>query len=343
MINLASDYLEGCHPNILKKLAEVNEQQTPGYGRDPFCEEAAADIRRVFSCPDSDVHFLVGGTQTNSVVISSILRPYEGVLCPVSGHINQHETGAIEATGHKVMGLTHRDGKITAAQVRVITALQEDDEHTVRPGMVYISLSTEYGTVYNLTELKDLYEACRSSGIFLYVDGARLGYGLSTPFTNITPADLPKYTDVFTVGGTKQGALLGEAVVINNPALKKDFRYMMKRAGAMLAKGRLIGIQFSELMKNNLYFDLAKKAVAQADRIRAALLKAGIPLLVDSPTNQLFPVFTDEQLEALEENFIFSPWERVNDSSTAVRVCTSWCTPDSHVDALIKAIKELKK
>jgi len=342
MINLSSDYLEGCHPSILKKLSETNLEQTPGYGLDPYCEQAADAIRKVFACPDSDVHFLVGGTQSNAVIISSILRPYEGVLCASSGHINVHETGAVEATGHKVLPLASRDGTISSAQVNVAVALQGEDEHVVRPGMVYISLATELGTVYSLVELKDLYYTCRQNGLYLYVDGARLGYALASPITDLRIEDIAKYSDVFTVGGTKQGALFGEAVVISNPDLKKNFRYMMKRSGALLAKGRLLGIQFLELMRNNLYFTLAKKAVDAAMRIRDALLERKIPLLVDSPTNQLFPILTDEQLESLEENFELTTWERVDELHTAVRICTSWCTPDASVDAVIAAIRKLQ-
>lgn len=342
MINLSSDYLEGCHPSILKRLAEINEEQTPGYGLDPYCEEAAGAIRKVFGCPESDVHFLVGGTQTNEIVISSVLRPYEGVICAASGHINVHETGAVEATGHKVIALPHREGKITSAQISVAMALQGDDEHTVRPGMVYISMATELGTVYSLTELKDLYITCRQAGLYLYIDGARLGYALSSPICDLQPADIARYSDVFTVGGTKQGALFGEAVVITNPDLKKNFRYMMKRGGAMLAKGRLLGVQFAELMKDGLYFTLSKKAVEQAMQIRDVLLnEKNLPVLADSSTNQLFPIFTDDQLEALEEEFILSVWERVDESHTAFRVTTSWCTPQSHVDAFISALRKL--
>ena len=342
MYSFASDYLEGCHPSILKKLAETNEAQTPGYGLDPFCEQAAGDIRRVFSCPEADVHFLVGGTQANATVISSILRPYEGALCADTGHINVHETGAVEATGHKVLALPSREGRITAAQVREAVALQADDEHVVKPGMVYISQSTELGTIYSLQQLKELYEACRECGLWLYVDGARLGYALCAARGDMEPSALAQYADVFTVGGTKQGALFGEAVVICNPALKPRFRYMMKRAGAMLAKGRLLGIQFSELMRDHLYFTLARHAVDQASRIRAALLSRQIPLLADTPTNQLFPIFTDAQLKTLARDFAFSVWERVDETHTAVRFCTSWCTSPAAVDALIAAIEMLE-
>ncbi len=341
MHNFSSDYLEGCHPSILNMMTGLNEVQAPGYGEDPVCAAAADDIRRVFACPEADVHFMVGGTQANATVISSILRPYEGVLCAASGHINVHETGAVEATGHKVLPLESDDGLITSAQISVAVALQGDDEHVVKPGMVYVSLASELGTVYNLTELKDLYYTCHQNNLYLYVDGARLGYGLCAAVTDLTREDIAKYADVFTVGGTKQGALFGEAVVICNPELKKNFRYMMKRSGGLLAKGRLLGIQFAALMKDDLYFTLAKKAVDQAMRIRTALLENHIPLFVDSPTNMIFPVLTDGQLEALEEDFTFSVWERADELHSVIRICTSWCTPDAAVDDLVAAIGKL--
>ncbi|MGN0794476.1 MAG: threonine aldolase family protein [Aristaeellaceae bacterium] len=342
MIRLNCDYLEGCHPSILKKLNETNLLQTPGYGTDDFCKEAADAIRAAFSCPDAAVHFLVGGTQANMTVISSILRPYEGVLCADTGHINVHETGAIESTGHKCLVLPSKHGRISASKVAVAAATQADDEHTVRPGMVYISMSTEVGTVYDRSHLKDLYYTCRQLGLYLFIDGARLGYGLAAPTGDLTAADIAKYCDVFTVGGTKMGALFGEAVVINNPELQPRFRYMMKQKGAMLAKGRLLGIQFSALMENGLYFELGRKAVGQAMRIRDALLAAGFTFHVDSPTNQLFPIFTDEQWEELEERgFVLEFSGRLDEEHVVLRVCTSWCTPDAYVDKFIEAVKAL--
>lgn len=341
MIDFNSDYLEGCHPSILKAMEQTNLEQTCGYGLDPYCAQAVDMIRNTFACPEADVHFAVGGTQANTIVISSILRPYEGVLCAQTGHINVHETGAIEGTGHKVLGLEAKDGKITSAQISVAVALQGDDEHIVKPGMVYISMSTELGTIYNLTELKDIYMTCRQNGLYLFIDGARLGYALSSPVNDLNISDIASCCDVFTVGGTKQGALFGEAIVINNPDLKKDFRYMIKRQGGMLAKGRLLGIQFIELMKDGLYFTLAKQAVDRAMKIRTVLLEKNIPLYVDAPTNQLFPIFSDEQLEAMEDDFAFSNWERVDEAHTAVRICTSWATPEESVDALIKSIQAL--
>ena len=341
MISLTCDYLEGCHPSILRKLTETNMEQTPGYGMDHYCEEAAEKIKAAFSCPEANVHFLVGGTQTNTTVIAAALRPYEGVLCAHTGHINAHETGAIESSGHKCLALPGRDGLISASQVSVAVALQGDDEHVVKPGMVYISMSTELGTIYNLAQLKDLYFTCRQHGLYLFIDGARLGYARAAPTCDLTPADIARYCDVFTVGGTKMGALFGEAVVINNPELNRNFRYMIKQRGGMLAKGRLLGIQFETLMEDGLYFTIAKKAVDQAMRIRDALLRKDIPLYVDSPTNQLFPILTDDQAEALEDDFDLAVWERVDENHAALRVCTSWATTDAAVEAFIQAVEKL--
>lgn len=341
MIGFASDYQEGCHPEILRRLAETNLEQTSGYGTDPYCEQAAAMIRRRFSCEGAAVHFLVGGTQANTVVIAAALRSYEGVLCADTGHINVHETGAIEAAGHKVLALPGKDGRITSAQVSVAAALQADDEHTVRPGMVYISLSTELGTIYSKAQLSDLYQTCRQLGLYLFIDGARLGYALTSPACDLAPEDIARCCDAFTIGGTKVGALFGEAVVLVNPALQPRFRYVMKQRGAMLAKGRLLGLQFQALMEEDRYLSIARHAVEEAMRIRQALKDKQIPLLIDSPTNQLFPILTDGQLETLEAAFGFSTWERLDEHRTAIRLCTSWATPAENVNALIAAIQGL--
>ena len=342
MIRLNCDYLEGCHPSILARLAETNLEQTPGYGTDDYCKAAADAIRSAFSCPDSAVHFLVGGTQANMTVISAALRPYEGVLCADTGHINVHETGAIESTGHKCLALPNKEGRISASKVAVAAATQADDEHMVKPGMVYISMSTELGTVYDLSHLKDLYFTCKQLGLYLFIDGARLGYALAAPTGDLTAADIARYCDVFTVGGTKMGALFGEAVVINNPELNVRFRYMIKQKGGMLAKGRLLGLQFLALMEDGLYFKTGKKAVAQAMRIRDALKAAGFSFQVDSPTNQIFPIFTDEQWEKIEElGFKLEFNGRLDEEHVVLRVCTSWCTPDEYVDKFIEALKEL--
>lgn len=341
MIRLNCDYLEGCHPAILEALAQTNLEQTVGYGLDPHCAHAAEMIRDAFDCPKASVHFLMGGTQANTTVIAAALRPWEGVISPATGHINVHETGAVEATGHKVLALPSKDGRISAPQVSVACALQGDDEHMVKPGMVYISFPTELGTLYNLSQLKDLYYTCQQQGLYLFIDGARLGYGLASPVNDLTPADIARYCDVFTVGGTKVGALFGEAVVITNPKLDHCFRYMIKQKGGMLAKGRLLGIQFETLMAEGRYHTIAKKAVDQAMRIRDAFLTKGIPLYVDSPTNQLFPIFTDDQMETLEESFDLSAWERLDESRAVFRACTSWATPDEYVDQFIAAIEKL--
>lgn len=341
MIYLNCDYLEGAHPSVLKKLSETNLEQTIGYGEDPYCTQASAMIRSAFSCPDAHVHFLVGGTQANTTIIAAALRPYEGVLCADTGHINVHETGAIESTGHKCLAMPSRNGTITASQVREAVALQGNDEHVVKPGMVYISLSTELGTMYTRQQLADLYAVCRASGLYLYIDGARLGCGLAAPGCDITPADVAKYSDAFTVGGTKLGALFGEAMVITNPELNRNFRYMIKQRGGLLAKGRLLGLQFIALMEDDLYFTLGRKAVAQALQIRQALTDAGIPLFIDSPTNQQFPIFTEEQLARISQDFTLSPWEKLPDGRTVMRVCTSWATPDAYVEQFIETVKRL--
>lgn len=341
MIRLNNDYSEGCHPSILLRLNEMNLEQNPGYGTDTHCAEAADAVRKAFACPDADVHFLVGGTQANMTVIAAALRPYEAVLCADTGHINVHETGAVEGTGHKCIALQSRDGRISASQISVAAAMLDDNEHVAKPAMVYISMSTELGTVYNRAQLRDIYLTCQKLGLYLFIDGARLGYALAAPTGDLTAADIAEMCDVFTVGGTKMGALFGEAIVINHPALKKHFRHMMKHQGGLLAKGWLLGVQFSALMADGLYFQLGQKAVKQAMRIRTALLEKGIPLHVDSTTNQLFPIFSDEQVEALEEDFALEFQERVDESHVVLRVCTSWATPERNVTAFIEKINKL--
>lgn len=341
MIRLNCDYLEGCHPAVLAALCETNMEQCPGYGTDAHCAHAAQMIRGAFACPDAAVHFLVGGTQANTTVIAAALRPYEGVLCAHTGHINAHETGAIESSGHKVLALPAVNGKITAAQVEEAVALQNDDEHTVRPGMVYISMSTEVGTLYTLAELSALHQTCRRLGLPLFVDGARLGYALMAPDCDISPEALSANCDVFTVGGTKVGALFGEAVVIRLPELNTRFRYMIKQRGGMLAKGRLLGVQYEALMKDGLYFQIGRKAALQALRIREALARKGLPFLVDSPSNQQFPILTDAQAERLARDFVLEPNGRVDAEHVCLRVCTSWATTDDMVDAFIRAIEAL--
>lgn len=344
MIRFNCDYLEGAHPKILEKLAETNFVQTPGYGEDEYCERARALIREKCQAPEAYVQFLVGGTQTNTTVIASILRPYQGVLSAVTGHINVHETGAIEATGHKVLPLPSEDGKITAAQVQKAYDAHwadESHEHIVQPGMVYISHPTENGTLYTKEELKALYETCSRLGLPLFLDGARLGYGLMSEKSDLSFPEIAAYTDVFYIGGTKVGALFGEAVVITNPALMKDFRYMIKQHGGMLAKGRLLGIQFLTLLEDGLYEEIAGKAVRQAMRLKEAFLEKGYPLFYDSYTNQQFPILPKEHLEQLKEKYSFELWEDLDEEYSAVRFCTSWATKEEQIDALIADLDEL--
>lgn len=341
MIQFQCDYNEGAHPLIMQRLVETNMHQTVGYGEDDFCAEARRLIRQACNRDDVDVHFLVGGTQTNATVIAHTLRPYQGVISAVTGHINVHETGAIEATGHKVLAIDSADGKLTAAQIEqaVQAHLHEDGpEHMVQPGMVYISFPTEVGTIYTLGELRDISTVCHRHGLPLFVDGARLGYGLCSPQSDVTLPQLAQLADVFYIGGTKVGALFGEAVVIANQALKRDFRYSIKRHGGMLAKGRLLGIQFATLFTDGLYMQISRHAITQAMRIRQALQAQGIPFLIDGPTNQQFPIFTNEQLNRLSTKYLFSIWQKVDEHHTAVRICTSWATKPENVDQLLKDI-----
>ena len=344
MIRFQCDYAEGAHPSILKKLEETNFDQTAGYGMDPYCDSARERIKKLCNNENVDVHFLVGGTQTNFTVISSVLRPYQGVIAAHTGHINVHETGAVEATGHKVLPILSEDGKITAAQVREMCNAHWDDadhEHMVQPGMVYISHPTENGTLYQKEELQALYDTCREFGLPLFLDGARLGYGLMSEASDLALEDIAKLTDVFYIGGTKVGALFGEAVVITKPELKRDFRYMIKRGGGMLAKGRLLGIQFDILSTEGLYFEISKHADDLAMRLKEAFIKKGYPLRYDSYTNQQFPILPDEHLDKLKEKYAYGFWEKIDDAHSAVRFCTSWATREEAVEELIRDIEAL--
>ena len=341
MYQFQCDYNEGAHPRIMERLMETNFEQTVGYGEDHYCEAARAAVRKAVGREDVDVHFLVGGTQANATVISSILRPYQGVLCATTGHINVHETGAIEHGGHKVLALEAADGLLSAALIReAVEAHYAEDgpEHTVQPGMVYISFSSEVGTVYSLSQLRAISAVCREYGLPLFIDGARMGYGLASEGCDVSLADIAALADVFYLGGTKQGALFGEAVVIVNDALKKDFRYCIKQNGGMLAKGRLLGIQFLTLFEDGLYFQLSEHAVSQAMRIRNAFESKGFGFLVQSPSNQQFPILDNATMERLSSDFLFSFWQKVDDTHTAVRFCTSWATRPEAVDALIAAL-----
>ncbi len=344
MMYFQCDYVDGAHPALLKRLVETNSHRTSGYGLDPYCENARALIRRACGNPDVDVHFLVGGTQTNMTVIASILRPHQGVLAAETGHITCHETGAIEALGHKILALPSADGTITSAQVEAYYRDHLDSgvsEHTVQPGMVYISFPTEPGTLYTKAQLKELSDTCRRCGLPLYLDGARLAYGLAAPDNDLTLPDIAELCDIFYIGGTKCGAAFGEAVVITKDSLKKDFRYAIKQHGGMLAKGRLLGIQFEALFADGLYFHLCRNAVEQALRIRQALEEKGIPPYISSHTNQQFALLTKDQLAHLEKKYYLGIWDRTVEGRPIVRFCTCWATPDEEVDELTRDIKAL--
>ena len=342
MIRFNCDYCEGAHQRILDKLVETNMEQTPGYGNDHFCAEAAQMIRDLCKAPEAAVHFLTGGTQANLTVIAAALRPHQGVLCSEAGHIAVHEAGAVEATGHKVLGLSAPDGKITAQQVKQAYVDHINDEsydQIVQPGLVYISQSTELGTTYSKAELEEMYRVCKECGLYLYVDGARLAYALGAEGMDVDFEVLAANCDVFYIGGTKVGALFGEAVVILNDALKKDFRYIMRQEGGLVAKGRLLGIQFSELLRDGFYIETGRRADRLADEIRKACEDRGYPFLVPNNTNQIFPVIPDAVLESWKDKYAFAYQCRVDKSHSAVRFCTSWATRPEDVKALADDIR----
>ncbi|RKI71545.1 aminotransferase class I/II-fold pyridoxal phosphate-dependent enzyme [bacterium 1xD42-67] len=342
MIRFECDYTTGAHPKILEALVDTNGEACPGYGVDSHCEHARAMLRALCQAPDAGVHFLVGGTQANTTVIAAALRPHQGVVCAETGHINVHETGAIEATGHKVLALPAAEGKITAQQIHDCCEAHHTDvawEHMVQPGMVYLSHPTELGTVYTLAELEAIHEVCQRWRLPLFVDGARLAAGLAA--SDIALPDLARLCDVFYLGGTKAGLLFGEAAVIPDPNIDHDFRYLIKQHGGMLAKGRLLGAQFEAFLTDGLFLEIGKREVAQALRLRAAFEAKGWPLFVASPTNQQFPILPNGAVAVLRHKYSFEVWEKVDQAHTAVRFCTSWSTTDQDVDALIADIQRL--
>lgn len=344
MIRFNNDYNHGAHPQILEALMQTNDESYGGYGIDPWCEKAAEEIKKYLDCPQAAIHFLVGGTQANYIVIASALRPYQSVICADSGHIHVHETGAVENCGHKIHALPAKEGKITAAQIAEeaeIYCTSGVKEHITQPRMVYISFSTEFGTVYTKQELEEISAVCKKYGFYLFIDGARLGYGLGAPDGDVTIADIARLTDVFYCGGTKCGALFGEAVVITNPALQTDFRSYMKQNGAMLAKGWLLGLQFYTLFKDGLYFEITKRADEYAMQIKEAFDKKGVPAFIESSTNQQFVVLENAQMDKLAEKFIFEYDHKIDDTHSCVRFCTSWSTKQEEIDALVTEIEKL--
>lgn len=346
MIHFNCDYTQGAHPAILERMLETNLEQTMGYGTDAHCENARRLIRQACGAPEAGVHFLVGGTQANATVIRHALRPHQGAVAAATGHINVHETGAVEASGHKVLALApDAFGRITAEQVRALCAEHYDPatpiEHTVQPGLVYVSHPTESGGLYTLEMLTALRQVCDEYGLKLFLDGARLGYALGSPESDVTLSDLARLCHAFTIGGTKCGALFGEAVVLSDPDLDRDFRYAIKQNGGMLAKGRLLGIQFEVLFEDGLYVAICRRAVAYAREINAAFRAAGFAEYAPSPTNQQFFVLPEAVYEALSREFVLEIWERLPEDRLAVRVCTSWGTTREEADALCRAVAAL--
>ena len=338
MLYFENDYCEGAHPDILKKLVETNFEKVPGYGTDPYCASAKEKIRAACRCPDADVYFISGGTQTNAIVIASMLQRWQGVLAAATGHVAGHEAGAIEYTGHKVISLPAHEGKVSAADVRDWCATFYADanhDHMVFPGMVYISHPSEYGTLYTKQELEDLHAVCQEYRMPLFLDGARLGYGLMAEGTDVTLEDIAKLTDVFYIGGTKVGALCGEAVVFPHGA-PAHFMTMVKQQGALLAKGRLLGIQFDVLFTDDLYRTISKNAIETAAVLKKGLAEKGYQFFMDSPTNQVFIVLSTAQLAALEGKAKFGFWEKYDDTHTVVRIATSWATRREEVNALLE-------
>lgn len=335
-----NDYSEGCHPQILESLVQNNLDQQPGYGEDKYSLEAKKMLREKIENPDSEIYFVSGGTQANLIVISSILRPYQCVISANAGHILNNETGAIEATGHKILGIENKEGKLFPNDIIPVLESHKNIPHQVMPKLVYISNSTELGTIYTKEELTNLSKFCKENNLYLFMDGARLGHALTSEISDLTLKDIAELTDIFYLGGTKNGALLGEAIIINNKELQPNFGFNIKQKGALLAKGRLLGIQFLELMKNDLYFNLAKNANQQAMKIKKALTEMGFHFLADTYTNQIFPILSNELIDILSHQFDFYVWQKVDEEYSAIRLITSWCTPDEAVEEFIRQIRK---
>lgn len=338
MLFFNCDYTLGAHEAILKRLLETNREPLPGYGEDRYCLGAKEKIRTACACPDADVYFLAGGTQTNAVVIDALLEKYEGVVSAATGHINVHEAGAVEYTGHKVLALPAHEGKIRAEDLEGFLKAFWDDkshEHMVFPGMVYISHPTEYGTLYTKAELEALSALCRDYEIPLYLDGARLGYGLMSYGTDVTLPAIAKLCDVFYIGGTKVGALCGEAVVFPRGNAPRRFPTLIKQHGGLTAKGRLLGVQFDTLFTDDLYFKISRHAIEMAELLKKGFAGKGYAFLLDSPTNQQFIILENRKLEELREKVVFETWEKIDETHTALRFATSWGTTPEEIEALM--------
>ena len=337
MISFESDYIAGAHPEVLRKLIEINMEVLSGYGSDPYTNSACEKIKAACACEDAEVFLLTGGTQTNALVISAMLQGYEGVLSADTGHVSSHEAGAIEYTGHKVLTLPNHAGKVDARELEAYLKNFYGDanhEHMVFPGMLYISHPTEYGTLYSKKELEQISSICKGYQISLYLDGARLGYGLMSRQTDVTLPDIARLCDVFYIGGTKVGALCGEAVVFTKQNTPKHFMTVVKQHGALLAKGRLLGVQFDALFTNNLYFDISMHAIDMAEKLKLLLKEKGCKFYLESPTNQQFIVLENDKLKELEGQVAYSFWERMDENHTVIRLATSWCTREEDIEAL---------
>lgn len=338
--SLKNDYSEACHPNILQALLGTNTIQQAGYGEDDYCDAAKKLFIEKIDNPNAKIHFVSGGTQANLIVISAMLRPHESVIAANTGHILNNETGAIEATGHKINSVFTEDGKLTIEDIQSVLNSHCNVPHQVKPKMVYISNSTEVGTLYNKEELEVLFNFCQSRSLILFLDGARLSQALAVTGSDLSLKDIANLTDVFYFGGTKNGALLGEAIIINNPNLQEDFAFHIKQKGALLAKGRLLGIQFLELLRDDLYLHLGSHANVQAMKIKSFLKLKGFDFLTETYSNQIFPVFNKTQIEKLSQKFDFYEWKKMDEDYTAIRLITSWATPDEVVDAFIDEVSQ---
>lgn len=341
MLSFESDYMEGAHEKILQRLLASNMEKLSGYGNDLYCESAKQKIRKLCECPKADIFFFTGGTQTNATVIDALLNPYEGVIAPSTGHISIHEAGAIEYTGHKVLEIPHHQGKINVNELENYIQTfyaDENHEHMVFPGMVYISHPTEYGTLYSKDELQSISLACKKYNIPLYLDGARLGYGLMANDTDITLPVIAQCCDVFYIGGTKVGALCGEAVIFTKNNAPKHFGTVIKQHGALLAKGRLLGIQFDTLFTDGLYFEISKHAIRMAELLKTAFEEKGYKFYLESPTNQLFIILENQKMKELAQKAAFSFWEKADDNHTIVRFATSWATKEADIKELMKIL-----
>ncbi|WP_346915262.1 aminotransferase class I/II-fold pyridoxal phosphate-dependent enzyme [Clostridium sp.] len=338
MYSFKNDYSEGAHPRILEALSKCNMEQSEGYGEDIFTASATKLIKGKIRREDVDVHLLVGGTQTNLTALSAFLRPHEAVIAANTGHVLVHETGAIEATGHKVISVDVEDGKLTRKNIEAVIE-EHTDEHMVKPKLVYISNSTEIGTIYKREEVEELSQVCEKHDLYLYLDGARLGSALCSKENNMKIYELAQLVDAFYIGGTKGGALMGEALIICRDALKKDFRYHIKQKGALLAKGRLLGIQFEELFKDNLYFDLATHANNMAEILKKGIEDAGYSFMINSSSNQVFPILPNNLIKELEKKYLFITWEKIDKENSAIRLVTSWATEDEKVLEFIADVK----